>query len=258
MSKELYSFSVEYPITERVEEKSFNEAGEEIIKIVNKKTSALRKITINKPSRKQNDEAELIKAKKYSKFLSDGILSRSMLLKKHSDNGGIITKLEQETYAESLIKIREIEIEIQKFIVELNVKEEKDLTDEQSAKLSEFSEKIKQYQEKINDIEEKYQNEFSNTAEALAERERVKYLIFTLTEWQVSGKTIPMFEGKTFEERYESYCKLEDADEESEEYKLYQKCLRKINIFLTYYAQGKALKKEHFEFLEKKLDEEVI
>lgn len=256
MKKELYTFKiqVEKPVKETTKQ-TVN--GEEIEVTKTVKQLVPRSVVIYRPTRSQRDDAEMAYNKKYNRCINDGILTRSMLIKRYADNGGIFTKAESERFQENERQIIEGRVELEKIYGPTGKFDDSGLTEEQKTKAKEIVSLMSDAMAENARLESFYQPEFAATADEIAAKERVLFYVLSLSHWDKDGKTVPLFEGKTHEERYKSYCEKEDSDDDKDEYIAYVKSFTKISYILAYYNAGRAKTKEDFDKIISDIDERL-
>ena len=103
--KKLYEFSLnkEVEVKETTNEK--NEKGEEIQVSKNVKKEVLQKFFIKKPNRSLFDEAELFYGVRLSEGIKAGLLTRALLAKRFTNDGGIFSEIDKEQYTSLYLKL---------------------------------------------------------------------------------------------------------------------------------------------------------
>ena len=98
--KRLYHFTLKQSEKTTVEEKSTDENGAEVTtkKTVDKEVD--RHIILRKPTRVMYDDAELFYGVELSKGIKAGLLTRALLSKRFSNDGGVMSEGDKEEYAE--------------------------------------------------------------------------------------------------------------------------------------------------------------
>jgi hypothetical protein len=206
--KILYSFTVIRKVEKAEKETSVDESGAEITKTVKKTVDEPVKIVIKRPTRRQEDDAELEYAVQFSNFLKKGLVTKAMLANKYSDNGGLMSETDAKEYAKLLKELSEVRDEYVKLsaFAENNKKKSKK-TDELSARVIELTQTILK-------IENRYQNLFELTAETKAESQRLLWYALNLSFVEEGDKLVPLYNGADTEEKRESYYSKEENPDE--------------------------------------------
>ena len=125
--KRLYKFKLTQKVTEKVEEKSKDDEGNEITvsKDIEKKID--RHIFLRKPVRSLFDEAELYYGVRLSEGIKAGLLTRALLAKRFSNDGGVMSEDDKNEYSGLYLKLFENQNKIER----LSVKESKKRTGEE-------------------------------------------------------------------------------------------------------------------------------
>jgi hypothetical protein len=234
MDKEIYSFDVKLP---EMETKDGGEKKEPI------------RVVIKKPSKRMIEEAAMYKAVKMSECIKRGVLTKNMLATKYANEGGVLTKQEAEDH---VAKYRELaDLETKWANLELTNGEKK-ITKTMTKKLSDILYQMNKIRREIAQTESSYSHLFENTADVIAQREEVKFLVLMLTYLQKEDdgetKMIPFFDGETFEEREKDYYKKDEEEDD-----LYLTISAKCSYIISFWRTGAAQSKEDFEKLEKDL-----
>ena len=100
--KWLYAFPLEKKTEIEVEEKR-EEDGKEII--VKKKKDIIEEVEVylKRPTRKMYDECNLFYSVEISKGVKQGMLTRAMIAKRYKNDGGGLSKEEQEDFGKKYI-----------------------------------------------------------------------------------------------------------------------------------------------------------
>lgn len=186
---------------EKIEEKDGNQ-----VRIIEKVESKIPvNLIINEPTRKQNEEGAEFYAIELNRLISKGILTREMLRKKMLDvNGSFLTNDETKDYIDILKRKQELEIDYHR----INLIKEDDRTKEDKDSLDKISKEWSEIQTKIRNLEQSLESIFNQCAEPLAENRTLTWFTLQLPQVEENGKTKPLFEGKSFEEKLESYDKI--------------------------------------------------
>lgn len=203
--KELYNFPVE--IEKEVEETVVKKEGDEEIKVTKKVKKAVPyQVVIKHPSRREIEEAEMEYSIEMSRCIKAGIVTKGMLAKKYSDTGGVLAEEEAKNLTKLYAQIAEVELEIEKLSAKAKLtKKDKDLITEKFNQLAE-------YRKVVIEVESAYSSLFNHTADTKAQNKAILWFMLHISYYREGEgeELISLFEGSTFEEKKESYYKMEE------------------------------------------------
>ena len=87
--KKLFDFRIKKTTTETKKESSKNDKGETVTVEKDVETVVSQKVVLRKPNRSLYDEAELFYGVRLSEGIKAGLLTRALLAKRFSNDGGI-------------------------------------------------------------------------------------------------------------------------------------------------------------------------
>lgn len=239
--KILFQFNVMDKKEIEIEEISKNESGEEI-KIVKKiKTDAPVEIAIRKPNRGLFDEAELFYGVKLSEGIKAGLLTRALLAKRFSNDGGVFSEMDKEEYSKLYVKLFELQLSFQK----ISIKEKSLRTNEENEEYSSLVKEIASTREKLQDYEFAQASLFEQTAENRARNKTIMWWVLKLSLFKKDNQFVDLFPGDSIEEKLDKYDLIEDQDESTWE----KKALSKLIYLISFWYTGRASAKEEFEKL---------
>lgn len=246
MSKSIYTFNVEKvsKITEKRTEKYTDENGVEKERVISElvEKAVPVEILIKMPNRKQIQEAEMIYSIEMSKCIKQGILTKTMLLNKYSDTGGLVNEKDSQELNSNYEKYYNLQVEV----ANLNLKPESDRTDEDKQLINEKQSDLIEIRKLIVERETSYLNLFNHTADTKAQNKAILWYVLTLSHYKDSTKNhndfVPIFNGKTFEEKEESLYALEDKDDE-----IYNKTYNKLASIISFWFFTGKIDKEEFD-----------
>jgi len=239
MLKQIYSFKTSKlqeveEISKKIEtDEEGKEQEVEVKKKVSKEVPV--EVIIKKPSRRQIEEAETQFSIEMSKGIKKGILTKAMMAKKYADTGGALTEKDSQDLLSLYKKLGDLENEIVKMSI-AGIDKNKEETKEKAANLNG---ELAQVKKDIIDIESSYRTIFNHTADVKAQNVMFLWYVLNLTYYKSLALDIPepklFFQGETFEEKAESYYKMEEEDDE-----LFLKIVGKASSVLSYwyYSQG--------------------
>lgn len=198
------------------------------------KKEILYTIYIKKPNRTELEEGDMFYSVELNKYIKMGLLTKAMLAKQYGNQGGIWSEEEQKMYADLVYKMHSKQLEIQEFSL---LSDGGKISDRQSGKLDKAVRELSEIKKQLTEYEMLQNSLFDHTADVKARNRAIMWYILHMTYFKEGEGDSPleeMFEGTTFEERYNSY---EDKDENDDE--LYIKCIDKISSILTiWYISG--------------------
>lgn len=195
---------------------------------------------IIKPNRRQIENAEMEYAVKLSECIKRGILTKTMLAKKYSDTGGLMS----EKQAKRLMGLYQNIAEKTNEYARLSALQRK--TKPSKKAMEALEGEIAEIKREIVDIETSNINLFNDTAESKAQNEVVKWYMINLSQTQVDGEWEDIYDGENYEEKLDAFYEKEDSEEVEE---IYLRAMARILsvISLWFYNQGQ--KQEDFDAL---------
>jgi hypothetical protein len=221
---------------------SKNEKNEEI-KITKKvKKNVPVKLAIKKPNRNLFDEAELFYGVKLSEGIKAGLLTRALLAKRFSNDGGIFSELDKEEYTKLYVSLFDLQTKFQK----LSLKEEPSRNEEEKEEYKSLLKEISKNKEKLQDYEFAQASLFDQTAENRARNKTIMWWVLQLSLIENFDKKYEnLFNGLSFEEKLSAYDSIEDGPENSWE----KQALAKFIYLISFWYTGRASTQEEFEKL---------
>jgi len=246
MSKYIYTFNIEKvaKITEKRQEKYTDENNVEKERTI---TETVEKaipveITIKLPNRKQVQEAEMVYSIEMSKCIKQGILTKTMLLNKYSDTGGLVNEKDSTELNSNYEKYYGLQVEL----ANLNLKPESERTEEDKQLITDKQSDLIDIRRTIVERETSYLNLFNHTADTKAQNKAILWYVLTLSYYKDSSKNhtdyVPIFAGKTFEEKEETLFSLEEKEDE-----LYEKAYNKLASIISFWFFTGKVDKEEFD-----------
>jgi hypothetical protein len=236
--KKLYEFSInkEVEVKETTNEK--NEKGEEIQVSKNVKKELPQKYFIKKPNRGLFDEAELFYGVRLSEGIKAGLLTRALLAKRFTNDGGIFSEIDKEQYTSLYLKLFQLQNEFQR----LSVKEK---SKEEELQYNNLIKDIAESREKIQDYEFAQASLFDQTAENRARNKTIMFWVLNLSyKDNDNGAFSPVFGDGTFEDKLKEYDKLEETSDP-----FFEKLCQKLVLLISFWYMGRASTQEEFEKL---------
>lgn len=246
MSKYIYTFNIEKvaKISEKRQEKYTDENGVEKERTITEtveKTIPVE-IAIKLPNRKQVQEAEMVYSIEMSKCIKQGILTKTMLLNKYSDTGGLVNEKDSNELNSNYEKYYGLQVEL----ANLNLKPESERTEEDKQLINEKQSDLIEIRRTIVERETSYLNLFNHTADTKAQNRSILWYVLTLSHYKDSSKNhtdyMPIFAGKTFEEKEEVLFNLEEKEDE-----IYTKAYNKLASIISFWFFTGKVDKEEFD-----------
>jgi len=234
----IYEFTLKKKVKKQVQTKRKNKEGEEETVLSNRTVSVPVNFSIQKPTRRLADEAEVFYSIQLSKAIKMGIVTKAMLIKKYADNGGALSEEESKDLLKSLKKLNDLENEYK--LIKATKNKEKNI------RVKELELEILTLRRDLQELESSLQSVYQHTADAKAEKEVLLWYAINLTKYSEDGsEPKQFFEGLDFEEQLESlYQKYEE--EEGFEFEATSKICRAIGYW--FYNQN-ATKEDLEEFI---------
>lgn len=240
----LYSFTLNREIEKEFEEER-EENGEKVTVKRKKKEKEPVTFYLKKPNRRDRDDADMFYAASFGKAVEAGLLPRALLDKKFKDSGGELNKKDQEQFSELLSKLIDEEGEIARLSVERKKNKER---------INELSKSVVLTRKQLTNFQMYQTSLYKDTADSKAESRVIVWLLLHLMYWRQneSDDILPFFEGKTYEEKLESYDFIVDGEDE-----ISQEAISKMLTMISLLWMGVAKSREDFEKYEKQIAEEM-
>jgi hypothetical protein len=110
--KKLFEFTLSRTVKETVTESSKNDKGETVTTEKEVTKEGPQQVFLRKPNRSLYDEAELFYGVKLSEGIKAGLLTRALLAKRFSNDGGVLSEDEKGRYADLYLKLYESQLDI--------------------------------------------------------------------------------------------------------------------------------------------------
>ena len=242
--KTLFDFRIKKTITETKKESSKNDKGETVTVEKEVETASSQVVLLKKPNRSLFDEAELFYGVRLSEGIKAGLLTRALLAKRFSNDGGILSDDDKDRYADLYLKLYEVQLEHDHLA---GVGKKK--TKAQEAKFGDIVEQLGVIKKELTDFEMAQSSLFEQTAENRARNKTILWWTLHLSyflseEEDENAEPIPVFEGDTYEEKLEKYDKMEEDDDE-----FVEELLSKVLYYVSFWYVGKVNTEEEFKKL---------
>lgn len=240
MTKKIYEFVVKKEEeVDRVETK--NENGKEVTITSKVKENIARKFFIKKPTRALFEEAELFYAVRLSEGIKAGLLTRSLLAKRYSNDGGALSEAEKEQYSESYVKLFQKQNEFQ----QLSIKDKSERTKEEQEYFEKLTAEMVKLRTDLQDFEIAQASLFDQTAESRARNKTILWWILNLSYMiDKEGKETCIFGEGSFDEKLALYDSFEESSDD-----WMKGVIKKFAFYVSFWYMGRASTQEEFEKL---------
>lgn len=240
MNKKIYEFTIsKQEEVDKTETKI--EDGKEIT-ITSKATESVpRKFFIKKPTRTLFEEAELFYAVRLSEGIKAGLLTRSLLSKRYSNDGGALSDQDKGKYAELYVRLFDKQNEFQK----LSIVDKSQRSKEEQEYFDNLTAEIINLRTEIQDFEIAQASLFDQTAENRARNKTILWWILHLSFMiDKEGKESQLFGEGSFDEKLALYDGIEDNQDE-----WLKTVVKKFAFYVSFWYMGRASTQEEFEKL---------
>ena len=208
--KWLYEFAVNNEKEVEQVEVTNDAQGNEVKTTKKVKKVVPTKFKIQKPTRRQFDDAELFYGIKLSEGIKAGLLTKALLAKRYQNDGGSMSEPEKQKYTKLYVDLYSKETEFQK--VSLNL--ENISPEDKTAKVASVLAELTEIRQQLQNLEFSQISLFDQTAENRARNQCIMWWVLNLS-YMFDEKTndfVPVFQGKTFDEKLEYYDSLEESE----------------------------------------------
>jgi hypothetical protein len=237
--KKLYEFTLNKEVDVKETQTEKNEKGEEIQITKNLKKQIPQKFFIKRPNRSLFDEAELFYGVRLSEGIKAGLLTRALLAKRFTNDGGIFSEIDKEEYTRLYLKLFQLQNDFQR----LSIKDDKN--EIEKSEYESLIKEITEVREKIQDYEFAQASLFDQTAENRARNKTIMFWVLNLCyEQGEDGLSKPIFGEGSFEDKLKEYDRLEETADT-----FFEKLCQKLVLLISFWYMGRAATQEEFEKL---------
>jgi len=239
--KKLHEFTV-YKETE-IEVTVKDENDKDVVKKEKKREPF--KYFIAKPTRNQIDEADFFYAQKFNEAAKAGLLTRALLAKRYSNDGGSMSEPDKEQYVSLYTALFTKENEYKSLAGLPEDKQDKE-------KIKKVTEEIIELQKEIQDFEATQMSLYDQTAESWARNKTILWWVLFLSYKYTDGENFePVFKGQIFEEKDAVYGEIWDSEDSFQ-----LEVVNKFVFFVSFWYTGRANKPEDFAEIAKRFEPE--
>ena len=238
--KKLFEFKLQKEDTVKETETSKNDKGEEISTTKEVKKIIDKGFFLRKPTRKLFDEAELFYGVELSKGIKAGLLTRALLQKRFSNDGGTLGEKEQEEWSTLYNEIFDNQVELQK----LSLKNKAERTPEEQARYINCQDFIREARGRIQEFEMQQSSLFDQTAENRARNRTILWWVLHLGH-QINDKEETAFFGSgSYAEKLDVYDRMEEEEDEH-----VAECINKFFYYVSFWYVSKTSDPQQFKDL---------
>jgi len=208
--KKIYEFVL--PKSQEVDETTIAKKDGKEVKTITKVTKSVdHRFFLKKPTRKLYDEAELFYGVRLSEGIKAGLLTRALLAKRFSNDGGVLSDQERAEFGELYSDTFDKQVELQA----LNLKTREQRTAEENRKHDEVTVFLENSRKRIQEFETNQSSLFDQTAENRARNKTILWWVLQLShELEGKDEEAPFFGAGEYEEKIDRYDSMEEEDEE--------------------------------------------
>ena len=188
------------------------------------------------------DDAELFYGVTLSMGIKAGLLTRALLSKRFSNDGGVMSDEDKEEYADLYVSMFNNQTEIER----ISGTPVRSRSEEQKSKLNILAGEAGVLKRQIQEFEMAQASLFEQTAENRARNKTILWWVLQMAYFvnDAGEEPVQVFPGETHEERLHRY----DEMEESEDF-FHEELLKKLIYYVSYWYVGNAQSEEEFKKL---------
>jgi len=247
--KKLFEFVIPKEEMVKETETTKNDKGEEVSTTKEVKKVVDKKFFLRKPTRKLFDDAELFYGVELSKGIKAGLLTRALLQKRFSNDGGTMGEKEREEYGQLYSDVFDKQVELQK----LSLIDKANRTPEEQARYTSCQDFIREARGRIQEFEMQQSSLFDQTAENRARNRTILWWVLYLG-YQINGEDeeeTPFFGDGDYISRLELYDKMEEDDDDWA-----GECINKFFYYVSFWYVSKTSDPQQFKDLIKFAEKE--
>lgn len=247
--KKLFEFTLPKEQLVKEAETITNDKGEEVTTTKEVKKTVDQKFFLRKPTRRLFDDAELFYGVELSKGIKAGLLTRALLQKRFSNDGGTLGKKEQEEWSKLYSDIFDKQVELQ----QLSLKTKEERTPEENIKFEDSKEFIREARARIQEYEMQQSSLFDQTAENRARNRTILWWVLSLAYHVHNDEELPFFGDGSYEERLNVYDRMEEEEEDH-----VTESINKFFYYVSFWYVSKTSDPKQFEDLIKFAEREDL
>ncbi len=208
--KRIYEFVLPKEVTTKETSKEKDKDGSEVTVTKDVTKNVDQDYFIRRPTRRLYDDAELFYGVKLSEGIKAGLLTRALLAKRFSNDGGILSEREKTEFGDLYTEVFDKQVELQS----LNLKTREQRTKKENQEFQELTEWLSNARERIQEFESSQSSLYDQTAENRARNKTILWWVLNLAHGVEDGKEIPFFGEGGYEEKIKKYDEMEEDDDE--------------------------------------------
>ena len=207
--KRLYEFTLDKKekVTKKVQDT--NKDGEEIMVEKTVEENVPHKYFIRRPSRTMLDDAELYYGVQLAEGIRAGMITRPLLSKRYSNDGGIMNDIQQKALTETSEKIKKLYEEQEKIIVI----DEKKRTAAQKKKLKQLEKEAEPHLDILKRYNMAEESIYEDTAESRARNKTILWWMLNLSYEDVNGAESPFYGEGGIDDKLEKYDEIDESQD---------------------------------------------
>ena len=238
--KKLFEFVIPKEEMVKETETTKNDKGEEVTTTKEVKKVVDKKFFLRKPTRKLFDEADLFYGVELSKGIKAGLLTRALLQKRFSNDGGTLGEKEKDEWNTLYNEIFDKQVELQK----LALKTKAERTPDEQAKFLNCQDFIREARNRIQEFEMQQSSLYDQTAENRARNRTILWWVLHLGHQINEDQEAPFFGEGSYEERLAVYDRMEEQEED-----WVSECINKFFYYVSFWYVSKTSDPEQFKEL---------
>jgi hypothetical protein len=176
-----------------------------------------------------------------SEGIKAGLLTRALLAKRFSNDGGILSEEDKGKYGDLYLKMYDVQLESDR----LNSIGKSKRTKAQEEKFLSLQQDLAVIKKELTDFEMAQSSLFEQTAENRARNKTILWWTLHLGYFSdEEDKLTPVFAGDTYEEKLALYDELEESSDE-----FHEELLSKLLYYVSFWYVGKVNSEEEFKQL---------
>jgi len=194
---------------------------------------------LRKPTRKLFDDAELFYGVELSKGIKAGLLTRALLQKRFSNDGGVLGEKEREEWGNLYSQIFDKQVDLQRLAI---IKEK---TPSQEKEFEEAKEFLKDSRTRVQEFEMQQSSLYDQTAENRSRNRTILWWVLHLAHSvDNEGEETPFFGAGTYEDKIDEYDRMEEEEDE-----FTTECINKFFYYVSFWYVSKTSDPKQFKDL---------
>lgn len=237
--KKLFEFKIKKKELVEESETTENEDGQKVTTTKDVKKEVEKLKFLRKPTRKLFDDAELFYGVELSKGIKAGLLTRALLQKRFSNDGGVLGEKEREEWGNLYSEIFDKQVELQRLTIIEN------RTPEQEEEFEGAKEFLKDSRTRVQEFEMQQSSLYDQTAENRARNRTILWWVLHLAHSvEDEGVEAPFFGAGSYEDKINEYDRMEEEEDE-----FATECINKFFYYVSFWYVSKTSDPKQFKDL---------